>query len=144
SAYERMALGMSVLMTNRGVPLLYYGDEIGLPGAGDPDNRRFMTWSGYTPAQEGLLARVKKLGAARAAHPALRRGDRKTLSSSDETWAYEMADGTDHVYVALNRGDGAATVGGLPAGMLHDLLTGETVAGPSVTVPARGARVLVP
>ena len=49
SAYERLALAMAVTLTNRGVPLIYYGDEIGLPGAGDPDNRRLMQWSGYRP-----------------------------------------------------------------------------------------------
>ena len=34
------------LLTNKGAPLIYYGDEIGLPGAGDPDNRRMMQWTG--------------------------------------------------------------------------------------------------
>jgi glycosidase len=33
-------------MTTKGIPLIYYGDEIGMPGAGDPDNRRFMQWMG--------------------------------------------------------------------------------------------------
>ena len=28
-----------------------YEDEYGMPGAGDPDNRRFMQWSGHTPNQ---------------------------------------------------------------------------------------------
>jgi hypothetical protein len=87
---------------------------------------------------------MKKLGASRAAHKALRRGDRTTLSSSDDTWAFKMADGTETVYVVVNRSDGAKTVGGLPAGMLRDELSTDMVAGPNVTVPARGARILVP
>ena len=32
-------------MTNPGIPLIYYGDEIGLAGGGDPDNRRMMPWN---------------------------------------------------------------------------------------------------
>ena len=96
NAYERLALGFAVLWTNRGAPLIYYGDEIGLAGAGDPDNRRMMQWTGYSAAQTALLAKVKKLGAIRAAHTALRRGDRTTLSYGDDTWVYQMVDGIRH------------------------------------------------
>jgi glycosidase len=58
-----MALGFALLYTNRGVPLVYYGDEIGMPGAGDPDNRRFMQWSGYSADQLFLRGVIEKLGA---------------------------------------------------------------------------------
>ncbi|MGZ3442363.1 MAG: alpha-amylase family glycosyl hydrolase, partial [Polyangia bacterium] len=142
NAYERLALGFAVLWTNRGAPLIYYGDEIGLAGAGDPDNRRMMPWTGYSAAQSALLAKVKKLGTIRAAHTALRRGDRTTLSYGDDTWVYQMVDGSDRVYVAINRSDAPATVTGLPSGALTDQLTGEALIGPSVSVPARSARVM--
>ena len=145
-AYERMALGMAVLMTTRGVPLIYYGDEIGLAGAGDPDNRRVMDWNsaGYNAGQKLLLDRQKKLGAIRKAHTALRRGNRSTLSIGDDTWAYKMDDGSDLVYVLLNRSDSAKTVSGLPSTTLNDALLGGTATGPSVSVPARSARILIP
>ncbi len=142
SAYERMGLAMGLLMTNRGAPLIYYGDEFGQPGAGDPDNRRMMTFTGYSTGQAWLLARTKALGAARAAHPALRRGERTTLFQDDESWAYRMIDGSDKVYVALNRSDSARAVSGLPSGALTDELTGATFTGPTVSVPARGTLVL--
>jgi glycosidase len=144
SAYERLSVAFALLLTNRGIPLIYYGDEIGLPGAGDPDNRRMMTWSGYNAGQNLLLDRVKKLTAVRAAHPALRRGVRTTLFSDHDTWAYSMVDGTDTVYVLLNRSDSARSVGGLPSAALKDALTQETVSGPSVSVAARGFRILTP
>lgn len=142
NAYERMALGFAVLWTNRGAPLIYYGDEIGLAGAGDPDNRRMMPWTGYSAAQTALLAKVKKLGTLRAAHTALRRGDRTTLSYGDDTWVYQMSDGSDKVFVAINRSDNTVTVNGLPAGTLTDQMTGETLTGPSLSVPPRSARVM--
>jgi glycosidase len=144
SAYERVSVAMAILMTSRGVPLIYYGDEVGMPGAGDPDNRRFMQWSNYSAGQTLLLERMKKLGAARKAHVALRRGTRATLGTpGSDTWAYSMTEGSDRVFVVVNRGDGAATVGGLPSGALRDEISGETVSGPSVSVPARSFRVLV-
>ncbi|HEY3447736.1 MAG TPA: alpha-amylase family glycosyl hydrolase [Myxococcales bacterium] len=144
SAYERMALGFAILLTGPGVPLVYYGDEIGLAGCGDPDNRRPMDWnvSGYSAGQALLKAKVAKLGQLRAAHSALRRGGRQTLSADGDTWAFKMSDGTDTVYVAINRADSAKNVGGLPSGALTDELNSETVSGPSLSVPARGVRVL--
>ncbi|HUS67427.1 MAG TPA: DUF3459 domain-containing protein, partial [Kofleriaceae bacterium] len=142
SAYERMAVAMAILMTNRGVPLIYYGDEVGMPGAGDPDNRRFMQWSGYSAGQTLLYQRMQKLGALRAAHPALRRGDRTTLSFGTDTWAYQQLDGADRVYVLVNRSDTTQSVTGLPTQTLKDEISGEMVTGPAVSMPPRSVRVL--
>jgi len=142
SAYERVALAMAVLFTNRGVPLVYYGDEVGLPGAGDPDNRHFMQWSGYSAGQGLLLQRIQKLGALRQAHVAFRHGERTTLSQSDDTWAYAMADGSDKLYVLLNRSDVAKPVTGVPAGSYTDAISGDPLTGGTITVPPRSFRIL--
>jgi glycosidase len=142
--FERVSVAMAILMTNQGVPLIYYGDEVGQPGAGDPDNRRPMQWSGYSAGQQLLLDRMKKLGAIRAAHPALRRGTRTTLSTGTDTWVYSMTAGTDAVYVAVNRGDLPQTVSGLPSTMLTDQMTGDVFTAASLSVPARSVRILTP
>jgi glycosidase len=144
SAYERLAVAMGILETNRGVPLIYYGDEVGMAGAGDPDNRRFMQWDSYSAGQQALLGRLKKLGALRGAHSALRRGDRTTLFSDADGWVYKMIDGADVVYVAVNRSDAAKTMGGLPSGALTDGVSGDVLSGPNIAVPARTIRVLTP
>ena len=44
-SYELLGVSFGVLMTSPGIPLIYYGDEIGLAGGGDPDNRRMMPWN---------------------------------------------------------------------------------------------------
>lgn len=143
SAYERLGLAFTILFTTKGAPLVYYGDEIGLAGAGDPDNRRPMQWSNYNEGQAFLLQHLKDLGAIRAAHSALRRGGRKTLSAGADTFAYEMKDAMETVYVVINRGDAAGSVGGVPAGSYLDALGGGMVEGGDVSVPARSARILV-
>ncbi len=143
SAFQRLGLAFTILYTTKGAPLVYYGDEVGMPGAGDPDNRRPMQWSGYSAGQESLLALIKDLGAIRAEHSALRRGTRKTLSSAQDTFAYEMKDASETVYVALNRGDSDTTVSGIPAGSYKDALGGAMIEGGNVSVPARSARILV-
>lgn len=142
-AFERLANGFAVLFTNRGAPLVYYGDEIGLPGAGDPDNRRFMQWTGYSPAQTYLKDRMKKLLDIRSKHPALRRGTRTTLEVAADLWAYTRTTTGDTVHVVVNRADQAKSVTKLPAGAFTELVTGETVQGPTVSIPARQTRIFV-
>ncbi len=144
NAYERLANAFAVILTNKGAPLIYYGDEIGLPGAGDPDNRRLMQWSGTTQDQQNLQARISALLAIRAAHPAMRRGARTTLQVDEDLWVYELqtqaGDPTpDTVYVAINRSDADRTTTALPSG-LTELLTSTPASG-TVTIPARQTRV---
>ena len=140
--FERVAVAYTLLYTSPGVPLLYYGDEIGLPGAGDPDNRRFMQWDGYTAAQTALRDRLARLGAIRRDHAALRRGSRRVLGSATHTMVYEMSAPGDTVVVALNRHDAAQPATGLPAGSYDDLVTGQQVTAP-LSIPARTGMVLV-
>ena len=142
-AYERLANAFALLFTNRGAPLLYYGDEVGLPGAGDPDNRRLMQFDNLTSDQTWLRERVSRLLAVRKGHPALRRGRRTTVAVTREAWLYRMSLPTDTVYVAINRGDTDTALSGLPASALSELITTSTQNGPSVTVPARQTRIYV-
>jgi len=141
--FERVAVAYTFLYTSPGVPLIYYGDEIGLPGAGDPDNRRFMQWSGYTANQTALHDRLARLGVIRRDHVALRRGTRTMLGTTNHTMVYEMAASGDHVFVALNRADQAQAAQGLPPGDYEDLVTNQQVHAP-LSIPPRTGMVLVP
>jgi glycosidase len=142
-AYERVANAFGVLYTNRGAPLVYYGDEIGLPGAGDPDNRRFMPWTALDSKQQYLKTRLQKLGEIRSKHPALRRGTRTTLESNADVWAFSRVTNGDTVYVAINRSDSDKNVTTLPSGTLTELVTGAAASGPTVAIPARQTRIFV-
>jgi glycosidase len=143
SAFERMANALAVIFTNKGAPLLYYGDEIGLPGAGDPDNRRMMQWTGLSTDQQWLHDRVAKLLSIRAAHPAMRRGARKTLTVNADLWVYSMTTSGDAVTVAVNRGDTDQSVSTLPSGALHELVNDVDATGPTAVIPERQTRVFV-
>ncbi len=143
SAFQRLANGYAVLFTNRGAPLVYYGDEIGLAGAGDPDNRRMMQFAGLNANQTWLKERVAKLLAIRSAHPALRRGVRTTIRVDADTWVYARSTTTETVYVAINRSDTDKSLGGLPGVQLNELVTGTTLQGPNMTVPARETRIFI-
>src|SRR5206468_3894365 len=66
---------LAFVMTLPGVPVLYYGDEVGLAGGSDPDSRRVLpdVLGGVLPApQQALLDQVSAIGRARRCSPALR------------------------------------------------------------------------
>ncbi|MBI4511734.1 MAG: hypothetical protein HY698_19025 [Deltaproteobacteria bacterium] len=141
--YERLALAFTLLLTTPGAPTIYYGDELGLPGAGDPDNRRAMGWDGWTAEQQWLRDRVALLAQLRRTNEPLRRGRRVTRGSSTDAAVYAMVSGADRIWVALNRADEARPAPGLDDGTFRDLLTGDIVRTPLFLAP-RSARVLVP
>jgi glycosidase len=144
--YERLGLAFALIMTNPGIPLIYYGDEIGLAGGGDPDNRRLMPWNDTTLAAPQLALRdlIADLGRIRAENPVLGRGRRITRSSSADTWVFSMVgcgSGSPDVTVAVNRADTERTVQ-IPAGDYEDLLDGGAAArGGAVSLPPRGLLV---
>jgi neopullulanase len=139
SAYFKQRLALTFIATSPGVPMVYYGDEYGQPGAGDPDNRRFMKWSGLTPFEQATLDVTKKLGAARAELAALRRGDRKTLWIDDDHYVFaRTTPNKDVAIVVLNRSFNAAWTQAVPVPSYVPLADGtvlkDRLGGPSVTV----------
>ncbi len=144
--YERLALAFAVMLTNPGIPLIYYGDEIGLAGGGDPDNRRMMPWDDSTlnPHQRALRSAVKRLAHLRATYQALGRGARTTLSVSGDTWVYRMGGcgaAFEEVIVAINRADDARVVS-VPVGSYMDQMTNTTIEGGEVSLLPRQFMVL--
>ena len=109
SMIRRLAMAHAFTMTQNGAPLLYYGDEIGLAGSDDPDNRRMMNFAPYLSAnQEALLSRVRGIGQARANHKALRGGTPTTLWVDDDLFVYGLlAEDGQQAVVALNKGESA-------------------------------------
>jgi glycosidase len=141
SPFERLVVAYTLLFTIPGIPMLYYGDEFGMAGAGDPDNRRFMQWSGHSGNQTWLRDRLAALSKLRAAHPATRRGTRQTIGVSTDVFVYKMTTAGDSVFVALNRSDSPQPAVNLPAGGYVDLISGMPISAP-LTLQARSALVL--
>ncbi|MCG2867056.1 MAG: alpha-amylase family glycosyl hydrolase [Vulcanisaeta sp.] len=57
---EKVKAALAFIYTWIGTPMLYYGDEIGLEGGPDPDNRRCMDW-GREGVFHELITRLTKL-----------------------------------------------------------------------------------
>jgi cyclomaltodextrinase len=83
SAYDKMAMLIAFINAIPGVPVLYYGDEIAMPGAGDPDNRRMMIFSGLNEKQKKLKETVAKLFGLRTSHLSLMYGETEVYAKGD-------------------------------------------------------------
>jgi len=111
---DGLKLAFTCLLTMRGTPLIYYGDEIAMHGGGDPDNRRDFTggWkddprnafekSGRTAEEEAVHAHVKKLSALRRKLEPLRRGDLVELTVTETTYAFARVTQRQSVLIAFN------------------------------------------
>ena len=83
SAYDKMAMLIAFINAIPGVPVIYYGDEIAMPGAGDPDNRRMMVFDGLNDKQKKLKETVAALFALRTSHLALMYGETSVYAKGD-------------------------------------------------------------
>jgi glycosidase len=157
--YRRARIAFSWLLGLPGAPLVYYGDEYGQWGGVDPNNRLMWRDPASVGADEtATLAFVRKLGKARQAIPAMRRGDYVSLSVTDDTMVFgrKVAGGASAI-VGLTRAglaqatsvDAAGALGIAPGTVLHDALGGpDATVGANGTVvvgvPASGTVILAP
>ncbi len=118
--YDRIKIAWTLLFALPGVPLLYYGDEIGLAGEGDPDNRRVMPWTGLSDQQKSVLAHVQKVSGLRKQYPALRSEARQTLYVDDERYVFLRGTGAQRVLVVLRRGGSIANLSIPMSGVVAD------------------------
>jgi glycosidase len=163
-----LKLANTFLMTTRGVPQLYYGDEIAMTGADEPttradfpggfpgDSRNEFTAQGRSQREQDLFEYIQKGARLHAELEPLRRGKLINLYVSEQQYAYARKSTTGVVVIALNNDKVASRIEinvgptGLAEGqILRDRLgTGtelRVAAGKlNVNLPARSAVVLVP
>ncbi len=152
--FQRLRLAQTFLLTYRSIPVLFMGDEFGMPGACDPDNRRMMVFDTDLSAhQSATIEHARKLGKLREQHVALRQGDRSVLLVDDQVYSYGRKLGNNVVLVAFNTSTSSQSrsidVSSLGlSGSLTDALGGGTVSisdgQVSLTLPALTAAVYVP
>ena len=104
-AYKKSALLFAFINTVPGIPIIYYGDEIGMPGGNDPDNRRMMEFDNLSDAQILLKQTVEKLIKLRRNSMPLVFGDFKFLIVEDEIMVYQRSYFGKIAVVVLNNSD---------------------------------------
>ncbi|MDX3101945.1 DUF3459 domain-containing protein [Nonomuraea angiospora] len=94
---ERVPGALALLLTLKGTPTLYYGDELGLPDAPVDAGR-----ARDCAELRSRLSRVRELLKLRREPAALRQGDITVLSAHPDHLAYLRGDGEDSLVVAVN------------------------------------------
>src|ERR1700733_14299488 len=118
----KLKAAFSLLLTLRGIPQIYYGDEIAMPGGDDPDNRRdfpggfpgdarnAFTAPGRTPEQQDVFAYVHSLLDLRKSHPALRMGKQWHIGWDDTYYAFLRELPEEKLLVIYNNAGKARTL----------------------------------
>ncbi len=118
----KLKLGFSLLATLRGIPQIYSGDEIAMPGGEDPDNRHdfpggfpgdqhnAFAQSGRSPEEQDVYAHVQTLLKLRREHPALRTGEQKHIVVTDDYYLFTREAAGERLMVVFYKGDNAKAV----------------------------------
>lgn len=128
---EGLKLAATFLLTARGTPVWYYGDEIAMRGGEDPDNRRDFPggWAGdprnaferagRTAEEQAVWAHVRALMHLRRDLEPLRRGSMLHLAVTEQSYVFARVTQQRSVIVALNNAAGPSTIEALvePAGL---------------------------
>jgi cyclomaltodextrinase / maltogenic alpha-amylase / neopullulanase len=154
-------------MTYVGAPMVYYGDEVGMWGANDPDCRKPMVWNDLSYDNEsvlpdqskkltsdkvevnsGLFDHYKKLISIRNNHPALKTGDFKTLLTDDinKIYSFERNLGNEKVIIVLNNGYDSKELTLPVTGDFSDQINNEKfhlTPELKISVPGKWGRILV-
>jgi glycosidase len=122
SSPAKLLCAYGLVLTLRGIPQLYYGDEIAMPGGGDPDNRRdfpggwpgdpqnAFTEEGRTPEQQRIFLAVRNLLQLRRRHSALRIGKLLHVFSDEELYAFVRQTDDERLLVVFNNGGKSRTI----------------------------------
>jgi glycosidase len=118
----KLKLGFSLLLTLRGIPLIYSGDELAMAGGEDPDNRRdfpggfpgdphsAFSQAGRTPEEQDVYAHVQGLLTLRRKHPALREGIQKHVIVTDDYYLFTREASGQRLLVAFYKGEAPKTI----------------------------------
>lgn len=114
SSAAALKLAFGLTLTLRGIPEIYYGDEIGMNGGGDPENRHdfpggwgedaknAFTAAGRTAEQQDTFATVQALLRLRREHPALAGGRLWDLVSDESAYVFVRESEEERILVAFN------------------------------------------
>ena len=94
-----MREAVAIQMTWVGAPTIYYGDEVGVCGFTDPDNRRTYPWG---KEDQELLGFHKEMIRIHKEHPALRTGSLNILAWKENIFSFARFNQEEQIVVIIN------------------------------------------
>ncbi len=124
-AYRRLALLHAFNFSIPGVPTIYYGDEFGMPGANDPDNRRMMYFDHPLKQESELLLKVRKLASLRRNNLAAIYGTSYIEALNDQILVIQRIYFGQAFTLVVNTGENLADIQfAVPADKITELASG--------------------
>lgn len=128
TAKQRQYLVAFLQFTYAGAPTIYYGDEIGMTGADDPDDRRAFTWG---KGNKDLVTWYAKLADIRSQYSALRTGSVEPIDVNDDAiMGYVRSDDKDTITVLGNNADSdkeiTVSIGTNATSKITDIVSGTS------------------
>jgi len=117
-----LKLANAFVLTTRGVPQLYYGDELAMEGGDEPttrgdfpggfagDKRNAFSVGGRTKDEQELFEYIKRLTTLRREYEVLRTGELVNLYVSEQQYAYARRGRSGTVIVVINNENDAASI----------------------------------
>lgn len=147
--YKRLQLLQAWLLMGPGIPVIYYGDEIGMVGADDPDNRRDMRFAGLSPGEAETKRIVSKLAHIRKHSMAALYGTTEVYVQGSVV-AMKRQYGASPLWVVVNLGKGEGVFRFPPPADMVSILkmstqhfqAGTLSDGPALTLPGLSFEVI--
>ena len=100
---EILKLAFALQMTLPGMPMIYYGDEVGMQGGKDPDCRRGMLWDENRQNGE-IFDYYKKWIKIHKKYSSLKNGEFKTIYVNDDAnvYIFKRFNENEELYIAFN------------------------------------------
>ncbi len=103
-AYHKLEMLQAFNLFIPGIPCIYYGDEYGMPGANDPDNRRMMQFDSMNAHEKHLKEKVKNLIDFRKNSMALLYGTTQ-IENKDNVLVIKRKYFSDEAILVINKSD---------------------------------------
>ena len=129
SSYSKLANFHAFNISIPGIPVVYYGEEIGLMGSCDPGNRRHMRFDDDTTEKEKeLLVKISQLNKLRSKYPALSLGDLEVIHADGPLLILQKSYFEEKVVIAINNGDfEQSIVSYIEYGKIINLVTNDEI-----------------